>query len=155
MMSDVCCREVSKHVSHMKTITVEKLLGKFESDFKHSILDQEPEHRETKSRTSIFSLSAELRNTIYEIFLVVEPIQLPRWSSGKTETLHVRCIGPRPALLFVSKQVQSETLSIGYRTGPHVHVHVSVGIGAFVSPNNAWSRSSWHDQTTKGIRVAP
>ncbi|KAF7190545.1 hypothetical protein HII31_07704 [Pseudocercospora fuligena] len=114
---------------YMKTNTMEKLLEKVETDFKQGILDQESEHRETKSRTSFFSLSAELRNTIYEIVLAVEPIDRHRLSSGKKkkETVHDRRIGPRPSILSVSKQVRSETLSIFYSTGLYTHIHGLLG----------------------------
>lgn len=61
--------------------------------------------RATQSRSSFFSLSAELRNLIYEMALKVE---------DGIDVSHKVAIGRHTGLLFVSRQIYEEAISIWY-----------------------------------------
>ena len=83
---------------------------------------REPEHHATKARSSFFSLSAELRNVIYDMVLS-DHIGTRRgficnfcWEKidGPLSRWPMRVNSTRPALLAVNKQVRQEAMSLYY-----------------------------------------
>ncbi|KAF7195113.1 hypothetical protein HII31_03581 [Pseudocercospora fuligena] len=96
--------EFRKQYPYMKDATLKKLLDKLSTTCHEGLIEQEPEHKATKARINFFSLSAELRNRIYEHAL--NPID------GGNRPI----IEKRPSLLAVNRQVRNEALSIYYAT---------------------------------------
>ncbi|KAI5363555.1 hypothetical protein Slin14017_G055190 [Septoria linicola] len=107
--------QLREEFPYMKSAALDKLLDKITNTIDGDIIEQEPEMEAAKKRTSFFSLSAELRNTIYELALVnkssivihripiTNPVGPRRYSSTKT-----------PALLAVSRQIRHEAAAIYY-----------------------------------------
>ncbi|KAF7190903.1 hypothetical protein HII31_08062 [Pseudocercospora fuligena] len=118
---------------YMKDKTLEKFLAKVEADCQEFLIAQESEHQQTKSRISFFSLSAELRNKIYE--LALDRTSSPTHNSSVWDQCHsiTSSWHQRRSLLRVSQRVRREVLPMYYAINLRGFIPCSTG-NPFTTP---------------------
>ncbi|WPB07091.1 uncharacterized protein RHO25_011751 [Cercospora beticola] len=108
--------QVRTQFPYMGTATLEKLLDDSVGRLKLGILQQESEVRVKQSRSSFMSLSAELRNMIYEMALCSKDGVHIRW-----DRTHMTGRHPYVSLVSVNRQIREESLTIWYGMNTFKH----------------------------------
>ncbi|GIZ48732.1 hypothetical protein CKM354_001178200 [Cercospora kikuchii] len=96
---------VRKQFPYLKTEALERVMEDTTADLRLRLAGQEQVIRAAQARTSFMSLSAELRNTIYEMTLRVE---------DDVDVSQKALVRRHSALLCVSRQIYDEARTIWY-----------------------------------------
>ncbi|KAI5363675.1 hypothetical protein Slin15195_G093280 [Septoria linicola] len=128
-------QSLRKQFPFPRTAILEELAEDFTSRCNQVLTEQRPVVQAAKARTSFFSLSAELRNAIYELILVGEKRDLQPNDVGYKRQARD---GLSLALLSANRQVRAEASPIFWGQKNFIMTIDSALVGSSKSPMHDW-----------------